>query len=69
MLCRFQLKSSSAGTLEYPESCTSNDSQYNINSEDDQDSMKDRLIPENGDSELIEVIPVHDDDNDLTPSK
>lgn len=37
--------------------------------EDDQDSMKERLIPENDDNKLIEVIPVHDNNNDLTPSK
>lgn len=64
----FQLKWSSSGTLEYPESCTSNDSQYNLNLEDDQYLMKERLTPEN-DNKLIEVIPVHDDDNDLTRSK
>lgn len=57
------------GTAEYPESCASNDSQYNLHLEDDQDIIKERIIPENGDNKLIEVIPVHDDDNDLTPSK
>lgn len=54
--------------MEYPESCASNDSQYNLNLEDE-DQVKGRLIPENGDNKLIEVIPVHDDDNDITPSK
>lgn len=55
------------GTLEYPESCASNDSQYNV--DDDHYLVKDRFIPENGDNKLTDVIPVHDDDNDLTTSK
>lgn len=57
------------GISDYPESCASNDSQYNLNIDDDAPLIKEGLIPENSDNKLIEVIPVHDDDNDLTPSK
>lgn len=57
-------KDATSNNTDYAESSASNDSQCNF-TEDEQDSDKNDTNKENG---SIEVIPVRDDDNDLTPS-
>ncbi|VEN36806.1 unnamed protein product [Callosobruchus maculatus] len=68
--CTGELPGNGHGNIEYPDSCASNDSRYNLTlEEDDQEAMKDSYSSDNGDSnKYIQVIPVHDDDNDHTPS-
>ncbi|XP_019880244.1 serine/threonine-protein kinase D3 isoform X2 [Aethina tumida] len=69
--CTGELPRDSSGNYEYAESSASNDSHYNLNiaeDEQDQDSDKATFANENGANKYIEVIPVHDDDNELTPS-
>lgn len=54
---------------DYAESSASGDSHYNmIINEDENESDKPSPPQENG-AKYIEVIPVHDDDNDFTPSR
>lgn len=56
------------GNFEYADSSTSNDSHNHLLLEEDQEIIKDTYTAENGGNKYIEVIPVHDDDNDITPS-
>lgn len=63
--CTGELPKENSCNYEYPESSASNDSQYNMTlAEDENESEK-----LNGANKYIEVIPVHDDDNDSIPSR
>ncbi|KAG5881753.1 hypothetical protein JTB14_029081 [Gonioctena quinquepunctata] len=67
--CTGELPRDASGNFEYGDSCVSSDSHYNSTlEEDDQETLKDSLSPENGGNKYIEVIPVHDDDVEYTPS-
>ncbi|XP_063918523.1 serine/threonine-protein kinase D3 isoform X3 [Zophobas morio] len=62
--CTGELPKDTSGNFEYAESSASNDSQYNMTlTEDEHENEK-----LNGANKYIEVIPVHDDDNDSIPS-
>ncbi|XP_063918524.1 serine/threonine-protein kinase D3 isoform X4 [Zophobas morio] len=63
--CTGELPKDTSGNFEYAESSASNDSQYNMTlTEDEHENEK-----LNGANKYIEVIPVHDDDNDSIPSR
>ncbi|CAG9764072.1 unnamed protein product [Ceutorhynchus assimilis] len=65
--CTGELPRDSAGVhFEYAESSCS-DSQTNLTLADDEDKSS-CYSQENGSNKFIEVIPVHDDDNDYSPS-
>ncbi|KAJ8924394.1 hypothetical protein NQ315_007190 [Exocentrus adspersus] len=64
--CTGELPKDASGNFEYADSSTSIDSQNHIAEE--RDIIKTTYRTENGANKYIEVIPVHDDDNDLTPS-
>lgn len=51
---------------EYPESNASSDSYCNLIINEEEPENRTSEMQENG-AAYIEVIPVHDDDNDLTP--
>ncbi|XP_068894209.1 serine/threonine-protein kinase D3 isoform X4 [Tenebrio molitor] len=62
--CTGELPKDTSCNYDYAESSASNDSQYNMTLvEDDHEAEK-----LNGANKYIEVIPVHDDDNDSIPS-
>jgi protein kinase D len=63
--CTGELPKDTSCNYDYAESSASNDSQYNMTLvEDDHEAEK-----LNGANKYIEVIPVHDDDNDSIPSR
>ncbi|KAJ8937570.1 hypothetical protein NQ318_023100 [Aromia moschata] len=67
--CTGELPRDASGNFEYPDNSSSIDSHNHFTlEEDEQDIIKDTYSPENGANKYIEVIPVHDDDNDVTPS-
>ncbi|CAH1099455.1 unnamed protein product [Psylliodes chrysocephalus] len=70
--CTGELPRDASGNFEHSGSCVSIDSHFNSTLEEDNETTKDSGIvsnSEDGSNKYIEVIPVHDDDdNDLTPS-
>ncbi|ENN72969.1 hypothetical protein YQE_10400, partial [Dendroctonus ponderosae] len=66
--CTGELPRDSQGQFDYAESSGS-DSQTNLTLAEDDESEKNSCYgQENGSTKYIEVIPVHDDDNDYSPS-
>ncbi|CAH1164122.1 unnamed protein product [Phaedon cochleariae] len=66
--CTGELPRDASGNFEYIDSCMNNDHLHSTLVEEESDAVKDSSSSsENGDK-FIEVMPVHDDDLDITPS-